>query len=348
MAIRFTCSCGARLEASEMFGGRRGRCAGCHAPVLVPGPEPEPVRAGCGEALEETGPREAVLVVSREGVAIEGAGAGAGRGPGAGRRGAGAGRGAEEISANEKTAIIPLETMEAEAAADEEEPNLLIEPEPDPPEPAALRGSEVPGAAAANGADPRPRVDRLSRIRLWLDRHPAPSGLAAALMMTAATFSFAVQLGWVASEPAARARPEGRAWYYDLNREALFVGAANLAAPVAVPSDAPGRRSGVRAFVFSCGSCGDPSERFVGWLEKYPPEAREKKKRLNRLLAEGGMTPETTRLEEAVWSARLIATPGAPQAWVRAESEAGRALRAAARQRCDEESVPARCRPDAG
>lgn len=66
-------------------------------------------------------------------------------------------------------------------------------------------------------------------------------------------------------------------WFYDLNNGQLF-SAVDQFPPIASPTgpDAKGNPAGVRAYVFSCGSCADPAQRFVGYLETFPDEAHQK------------------------------------------------------------------------
>jgi hypothetical protein len=66
------------------------------------------------------------------------------------------------------------------------------------------------------------------------------------------------------------------AWYYDLNTKQLFVAEVTKHIPIDAPSGpAPdGTKAGVRAFVFSHGSCADPARRFIGWLETIDPSGK--------------------------------------------------------------------------
>ena len=67
-----------------------------------------------------------------------------------------------------------------------------------------------------------------------------------------------------------------QAYFYDLNTRELFVAPADSEDPLVTNSgDFEGHPAGVRAVVFSCGSCSDESQRFVGWLEMPDPEFDE-------------------------------------------------------------------------
>lgn len=60
-------------------------------------------------------------------------------------------------------------------------------------------------------------------------------------------------------------------YFMDTADGSLFVDKSDKLAPVVAPSG----KDGVRAFVFSCGDCGDEKSHFVGWLETYTPEAKK-------------------------------------------------------------------------
>lgn len=69
-------------------------------------------------------------------------------------------------------------------------------------------------------------------------------------------------------------------WYYDLGSSRLFPASVDALPPIPAPQDPshPSASSeGVRAMVFSCGSCQDTAGRFVAYVEKYTPEARAKR-----------------------------------------------------------------------
>lgn len=69
----------------------------------------------------------------------------------------------------------------------------------------------------------------------------------------------------------------GNVYYLDLNTGRLFADKASLIAPIASPSDSPSGKvtSGVKAYVFSCGDCNDEKQRFVAWVERHIPAAKE-------------------------------------------------------------------------
>jgi len=60
-------------------------------------------------------------------------------------------------------------------------------------------------------------------------------------------------------------------YYYDLDTGELFLEKSNEIPPVETAS---GPHNGVRAYVFACNDCDEESDRFIGWLEMYTPEAK--------------------------------------------------------------------------
>ena len=60
-------------------------------------------------------------------------------------------------------------------------------------------------------------------------------------------------------------------YFMDTADGQLFVEKSNQLPPIVAPSG----KEGVRAFVFSCGDCGDEASRYVGWLETYTAEAKK-------------------------------------------------------------------------
>ena len=73
-------------------------------------------------------------------------------------------------------------------------------------------------------------------------------------------------------KPATSPPRIAQAWFYDLNTGDLFLAPADSEDPIRTTSgDFEGHPAGVRAMVFSCGSCNKADERFVGWLEMPDP-----------------------------------------------------------------------------
>jgi len=65
-------------------------------------------------------------------------------------------------------------------------------------------------------------------------------------------------------------------WYYDLNTGTLFTAPSGQLPPINAPSGPTpsGEPAGVRAFVFACGECANPADRFPAYLQKFTPGAK--------------------------------------------------------------------------
>ena len=81
----------------------------------------------------------------------------------------------------------------------------------------------------------------------------------------------AVVLFLVARKPAS-GRPEGQLWFYNEITGQLFAASDSSIPPIETTS---GPGTGVRAWVFSCGDCANPDERFIGYLEKMHPNTKK-------------------------------------------------------------------------
>ena len=112
----------------------------------------------------------------------------------------------------------------------------------------------------------------LGRFRDLLNQNPALGYGAAALPLVLAALItlYSVYFADDEDEPF-RVR---KLWFYDLNTSELFDVPVKTHPPIEAPSGKPfeGEPAGVRAYVYGCGSC---DETFIGYLEKYTPEAKK-------------------------------------------------------------------------
>jgi len=67
-------------------------------------------------------------------------------------------------------------------------------------------------------------------------------------------------------------RPQSLAYFYNVKTRILFSASDQLLPPIDTES---GPATGVKAYVFSCGDSKNPAGRFIAFLEKMTPEARE-------------------------------------------------------------------------
>lgn len=114
-------------------------------------------------------------------------------------------------------------------------------------------------------------------------------------------------------------------WFFDLNTGELFIARSDQLPPIDVLT---GPEPGVRARVFSCGTCDDPNTHFIGWLEKYPdtePASNHAAGATGNGNVSGPPIPSRAMPLMADKDRRI---------WVEAHSDAGRELRQAVEQRC--------------
>ena len=112
----------------------------------------------------------------------------------------------------------------------------------------------------------------MKHLRRWINKHSSIVTVISVAVLILA-------LGWIVQEVRFRWNRSAvipDAWFYDLNTGQLFRAKSNGLPPIAAPSGPlpNGEHAGVRAKVFACGDCSDPSNRFIGWLEKLTPEVK--------------------------------------------------------------------------
>jgi hypothetical protein len=182
--------------------------------------------------------------------------------------------------------------------------------------------------------------------RNWINEH---SGLITLL----AIVSLVVALGITLANSRSRPRVD-QAWYYDLNTGKLFPGSPTAIAPILAPSNATEpatAEAGVRAYVFSCGSCEDSNKTFVAYVETRTPEAKA-------AVAVMGENPDTSTMPQAErqklkinpLEGVLIAEPveGKPSGswkWISRYSPAGEELVKKAIRPCASDEKLAPCFP---
>lgn len=189
------------------------------------------------------------------------------------------------------------------------------------------------------------------KFRKWLDQNSAAVTVVTLIFMIGALISIYYQLS-----PPRRRVASPNAFYYDLNStkakvmDRLFVSNGNQFPPIPAPSGKPmdnGLPSGVRAWVFSCGSCTDKSKYFIGFLETFTQEGKEAiqalKNRTPSMIEALEASPEGTIVQS---EGHLISTPG-EDAWVTFGSQAGAEIMSKIQQHCTEPDKPAiPCGPD--
>lgn len=175
-------------------------------------------------------------------------------------------------------------------------------------------------------------------VRRWVNRH---SSVVTVLSIVAMLVAF----GWIVQESLSywrRASPVPDVWYYDLNTGRLFRGPGNALPPIDAPSGPlpNGENAGVRAKVFACGDCEDPTNRFIGWIEKLTAEAKHSMT-YGQLGAWEGYSSSG-----APYMKNLLVRAVDGDYWYSATTQAGRELFQAPRKKCPAGVVVYPCFPE--
>ncbi|MHC4314999.1 MAG: hypothetical protein ACYSW3_21335, partial [Planctomycetota bacterium] len=113
-------------------------------------------------------------------------------------------------------------------------------------------------------------VVKLLGARGWLNRqNPRITVVIVLILLTTV-------IGLLSSGEAPKVKEYKKGWFYDLNTDKLFVEKSKLIPPIEAPSGPleNGKPAGVKAYVFSYKYEPNESERFIGFLETFTPEAR--------------------------------------------------------------------------
>ncbi len=137
-------------------------------------------------------------------------------------------------------------------------------------------------------------------------------------------------------------------YYYDLNTGELFVADAGLISPIDAPSGVlqgtTRGKAGVKAYVFTCGTC-SPEDRYVAWIEMYTPEAQQT------------LSEQTSETKHPLAN-RMGASPASPLVaqvnpadpknvtWVGLNSQKGSSIVRQSAKRCPDGSAAIPCMPD--
>lgn len=134
-----------------------------------------------------------------------------------------------------------------------------------------------------------------------------------------------------------------KAYYFDIGTGEVFVASARFQPPIPAPSGSllgDGAPAGVRAEMFACGDCGDPSARFVGYLDRLSPDHH--KAALN---GEVSALPDGVDFEGYLQDGWLVASPDRPEHWVKLTSDEGAIIVDAPHEKCGD-TVVRRCLPE--
>lgn len=191
-----------------------------------------------------------------------------------------------------------------------------------PPESSATPGMPEPARPAAGAsASLAGRSDQIvDTTRRWINQHGALVVVGCVGMLLAS---------WaILPHNETRREPPKLVYYLDPATQMLIAGPAMVIPPLEIDG-----KEAVRVHVFACDDCG---EQFIGYYEKFSPEAKKRLEEISRIMQEEGYFSDLdSEAYELHWSGRLVSSDS--KQWVRAESwEGRRVMRYAEREDCGE------------
>lgn len=163
-------------------------------------------------------------------------------------------------------------------------------------------------------------VVKLIGVRSWLNRQN-PKIIISITVVTVLILVTTV-IGLLSSGEAPKVIEYKQAWFYDLNTGKLFVSKSKLIPPIEAPSGPleNGEPAGVKAYVFSYKHEPNESERFIGFLETFTPEA--KRNQTTSANSSGGSTEELIKQ----WGEGRLIRRLEDEKWFAANSKEGRVI----------------------
>lgn len=162
-------------------------------------------------------------------------------------------------------------------------------------------------------------------IRQYINDHPWLGPIVFVMAVISVGGYFYLRRASAALPSRPRTLEESQhAFFYDISNGALFSASKFDIPPINTDSGElqPDQRpTGVRARVFSCGSCEDEASRFIGYLETFSRDAQNLQQDVVQQSIEAGEAPRSLSADEMkqVAEGRLVAAePG--KDWFPAES----------------------------
>jgi hypothetical protein len=166
-----------------------------------------------------------------------------------------------------------------------------------------------------------------------LRKYPAVTAIVAVVALALAAF----QVYRVLRPATPTVSPWAKVWCYDLSTGRIMVGTERDVPPFSTAKPrADGSPAGVRAEVYSCGSCDDESQRFVGWLWMFNADARAAVQAAIDATPNGFREDNPYDLSAARGNpaAILIASPEKPNEWFTEPSATAQTIKAKLAIRC--------------
>lgn len=192
-----------------------------------------------------------------------------------------------------------------------------------------------------------------AKYRDWINKNSALTTILAVVFLVGALVAIGYQL-----KPRVYTMPDIDAYYYDLENDKLFVARLRDLPPIMVPGAAPNSKPmGARAFVFACHDCADEKDRYIGWIELYKAEAKERLTAAARGPAPGSdtnnpppMAPDIMMMT-SMEQGHLIAKPDPENkewktnSFFEFMSDQGNKIMQDSQQKCGEGVIPRNCMP---
>ncbi len=163
-------------------------------------------------------------------------------------------------------------------------------------------------------------VAKLLGARGWINRQNPRIIISIAVVTVLLLLT--IVIGLLSSGEAPKVKEYKKGWFYDLNTGKLFVAKSKLIPPIEAPSGPleNGKPAGVKAYVFSYKYEPNESERFIGFLEAFTPEAKR-----NQTTSAKSRGDSAAELIKQWGEGRLIRRVEDEQ-WFAANSNEGRAI----------------------
>ncbi|MDX1683166.1 MAG: hypothetical protein R3336_08600 [Phycisphaeraceae bacterium] len=136
-----------------------------------------------------------------------------------------------------------------------------------------------------------------TKSRKWINKNSGPVTIGAVCLLAFLLYIIVTQL-----MPGSPQMEVPDAWFYDLKTGQLFAAPSDRVPPI--PTDSGpldnGMPAGVRAHVFTCGSC-TRDEMFVAYVSTYTQEAKALLEKVNAAQKDGGAEVSPDKMMEWQW-----------------------------------------------
>lgn len=167
----------------------------------------------------------------------------------------------------------------------------------------------------------------INKTRDWVNKNSAAVTIGAIVILI-----FALAYIWLQNKGPSYSGAAMDMWFYDVNADKLFIDKGDKYPPI----DAPSGGKAFKAYIFTCGSCANESERFAGYYEGFTDEFKEMMQKAQEAAKNGNQAvmPEAAMyMEEGYAKGRLISKDG--KEWVESNSVEGIAITTELSKACE-------------